>query len=325
VPASPRPRRWNLCAAIGLILGCGASRAVAPESARAPIIDEPGYTRPDDASAPVQRAVDDARGGRLFDNWRAEKKLEDAFVPDAANTPPLDGRGGPNGNGTLNSGSGQPMPNTGHDYRLKNFFGWDLRGAAGIYGGEFQNKAYVLDHDLLTDTRSPAELRAWLVQGDARLPAFGQVLDEADMTDLVAYLVKTREGKLARPQNLFRLDAAVPKNYTLLLGGDAARGLERYASSCAACHGEDGTTLPIDETESVGTIARSSGYEVWFKMTNGQPGTVMERQVAEASGPEHEGAILDLFAALCDRKRFPPRAGASDVPDKDPRCGAYLE
>lgn len=307
------------CSLIGLLLGCGSGgTSAAPAAPESPV---PAAA----TAAGVNAAGDDARGGRLFDNWRAEKKLESAFVPDSSKTPELDGRGGPNGNGTLNSGVGQPMPNTGHDYRLKNLYGWDLRGAEGIYGAPFQNKPYVLPHNLLNDTRSPDMLRAWLAQGDAQTPAFGQVLDEVDIQDLVAFLVKTQKGELARPEKLFTLAAAVPKNYVLLGGGDAARGRERFSSSCATCHGNDGTKLPIDETESLGTLSRSSGYEVWFKISSGQPGTLMGRQVSEPSGADNERAILDLLAALCDRKRFPPLAGSTDVPGADPRCGGYAE
>jgi len=308
------------CVLLGLLLGCSSGGVSAPPGApQAPV------PAPASAAEVSPAAGNDARGGRLFDNWRAEKKLESSFVPDSAKTPELDGRGGPNGNGTLNSGSGQPMANTGHDFRLKNLYGWDLRGAEGIYGAPFQNKAYVLAHNLLTDTRSPEMLRAWLAQGDAQTPSFGQVLDEVDLTDLVAFLVKTRKGDLARPEKLFRLEASAPKSYVLLSGGDAARGRERYASSCATCHGSDGTELPIDETESLGTLSRSSGYEVWFKISNGQPGTLMGRQVSEASGADYERAILDLMAALCDRQRFPPLPGSTDVPGADPRCGGYAE
>ena len=71
---------------------------------------------------------------------------------------------GPNDDGTLNNRDGQPVANTGHDYRLKNLFGWDLRGTEGVYGPDYQNKSYVRATNLLTDTRTPAEL----VAGDAR-------------------------------------------------------------------------------------------------------------------------------------------------------------
>jgi mono/diheme cytochrome c family protein len=146
-----------------------------------------------------------------------------------------------------------------------------------------------------------------------------------DLDDLVAYLVKTRTGQLARPSSIFALDAKAPKNYVLAPGGDPARGRERYAISCADCHGDDGRNMPIDETESLGTMSRSSAYEVWFKMLNGQPGTDMHRQILDAGGTAQERAILDVLAALCDRKQFPALAGKADVPDADPRCASYLK
>jgi hypothetical protein len=71
-------------------------------------------------------------GGRLFDMWYDE--VEADFVPDNPATPVADGRGGPNGDGTLNNAAGLPVLNSGHSYRLKNLLGWDMRGDAGIYG-----------------------------------------------------------------------------------------------------------------------------------------------------------------------------------------------
>jgi hypothetical protein len=275
-------------------------------------------------ATPAPVSADDARGGRLYDNWRSEKKLGDTFAPDSAKTPELDGKGGPNGNGTLNDAQGKPLPNTGHDYRLKNLFGWDLRGAQGIYGADYQKKAYVLGQDLLADTRSPAELRAWLANGGPGVPAFGALLDARDLDDLVAFLVKTREKQLLTPDMVFKLDKTAPKGFTLLGGGDATRGKQRFANRCAKCHGDDGRKLPIDDVESVGSISRTSGYEIWFKIAHGQPGTEMGRQLSETASAEQAQAVLDLLAALCDRKAFPALGSGKDVPDGDPRCGAYL-
>ena len=113
-------------------------------------------------------------------------------------------------------------------------------------------------------------------------------------------------------------------HYVLAPGGNPARGRDRYAVSCADCHGEDGRFMPIDGSESLGSVSRSSAYEVWFKMLNGQPGTDMRRQIVDTSSADQEQAILDVLAALCDRKAFPPMAGSKDVPDADPRCSAYL-
>lgn len=270
--------------------------------------------------------MDDARGARLFDNWRAEKNVGEAFRVDASDTPELDGQGGPHGNGTLSDEAGRPLANTGHDYRLKNLFGWDLRGSRGIYSPEHHNKPFALAHDLLNDPRSPAELRTWFEHGGSGLPAYGSVLDDTDLDQLVAFVVKTRDGELARPEQIFRLDAAAPKHYALNPGGDAERGQARYAKACAECHGQDGRELVIDTTESVGTLGRTAGYEVWFKIAHGHPGTDMLRGVSEPSGEAQASAILDILAALCDRGHFPPQAvaNAADVETGDLRCGPYL-
>jgi cytochrome c553 len=284
--------------------------------APAPVPAEP-------APAPVV-AADDARGGRLYDNWRSEKRLEDTFTADSSKTPALDGVGGPNGNGTLSDMQGKPLANTGHDYRLKNFFGWDLRGAQGVYGAEYQKKAFVLAGNLLTDTRSPAALREWFEKGGEGLPAFGAVLDARDLNDLVAFVVKTRAKELVSPDVVFTLDKAAPKGFALKSGGDSTRGKQAFAQRCSKCHGDDGRKITIDDVESVGTLSRSAGYEIWFKIAHGQPGTAMGRQLTEMGGAAQTQTVLDLFAALCDRKAYPALATGKDVPNGDARCGAYL-
>ncbi len=262
------------------------------------------------ATAPAERPLDDARGARLYDNWRAEKKL--------------DKTSGANPDGTLNDASGKPLPNSGHDYRLKNLFGWDLRGKNGIYGPDYQNKSYVLSHDLLADARPAEEIRAWLERGSAEVPAFGQVLDARDLDEIVAFVDRTRKGELARPDAVFRLEKSAPKGFVLNPGGDAQRGAKLYADTCASCHGKDGTQFPIDETESVGTLSRAAGYEVWFKIAHGHPGSSMLRQVNGSNGAEQAAKILDLLVALCDKQAFPGLAASKDVPAGDPRCGSYL-
>lgn len=313
-------RRFVALLPLAFGLPFAACSAAAPPVSTGPA---PAAT-PASATAGERPTPDDARGARLYDNWRAEKELGSAFTPDSTKTPELDGSGGPDENGTLRDGNGQPLANTGHDYRLKNLFGWDLRGAEGVYGPAYQKKAYVLAHNLLTDRRSVSELREWLAKGSDTLPAFGAVLDAKDLDDLVAFIDKTRRGELAGPAAIFRLDAAAPKGFVLNTGGDAARGKERFAKTCARCHGADGRAVAVDETESVGSVSRSSGYEVWFKILHGQPGTTMDRQVTEADPAAQSAAILDLFAALCDRTAFPALAGSEDVNDGDARCGTYL-
>jgi hypothetical protein len=319
-------------------LHCAPSNTVLEPAASPAPVAEPAPAEADGVAAPagaetatpaasVAPTADDARGGRLYDNWRSERNLNGAFTPDSSKTKAADGKGGPNDNGTLNGGSGEPLLNTGHDYRLKNLFGWDLRGAEGVYGPKYQNKPYVLSRNLLSDQRSAEEIRRWLAEGDEHTPAYGQILEEQDLTDLTAFIVKTRDAAVARPDHVYTLAASTPKNYSLIAGADLARGRERFSETCANCHGKDGREFPIDETESVGTIARSSAYEIWFKIQHGHPGSTMKRQVSEATGADNGRAVLDILAALCDRGTFPALAGkaSQDVPDGDARCGSYLK
>ncbi|HYO95340.1 MAG TPA: hypothetical protein VER33_12550 [Polyangiaceae bacterium] len=271
--------------------------------------------------APLDTAS--ARGGRLYDNWAAEKRLGATFVPDNAKTPELDGKGGPNGNGTLNDRNGQALPNRGHDYRLKNLFGWDLRGADGIYGAAYQAKPYVLPTNLLLSTRSQAELSAWLKQGDVNVPAYGSVLDDAELESLAGFIVAVRDRKLPHPDDFFRLSARAPKNYELMAGGDSELGKSYYGDRCAGCHGPSGVKVTIDDTESVGSLGRSSAYEVWLKLLNGHPGSKMGPQVHAGDGRDQARTILNLLGALCDRSAFPPLDPKHDAPAADARCAAY--
>lgn len=250
----------------------------------------------------------------MFDKWWVTAEVP--FEPGA--------EGGPAGDGTLHNAAGDIVPPEGHDYRLKNLFGWDLRGRAGIYGPDYQAKPHVLATDLLADTRTEAELVEWLRTGDEELPAFGAVMSDDDLEDVAAFIVKIRSGVLPRPEQIWTLSPTAPKNYTLRPGGDAVRGREIYETSCAGCHGERGEHITIDGTLSLGAFMRTKGYEGWFKVLNGQPGTDMMREIEFTSGEQGAQVILDLFAALCDRGRYPALAGQADVPDDDPRCGAYL-
>lgn len=269
---------------------------------------------------------DDAHGGRLFDSWVAESRNE-SFVPDARATAGVaDGRGGPRGDGTLLLGDGTPLLNDdGHDYRLKNLFGWDLRGSAGIYGPSQMARSFVRD-DLLAWEGGVAEIADRLERGDARVPAFGAVLTREDLEALASFVVRVRDGELPRADAIYTLTSREAGHYALREGGDAARGRAIFAERCAGCHGDDGAALLFDDgAYSLGSHARQKAYEDWLKILNGQPGTAMGRQVRGESAAEMAQELLDLFSALCDREAFPRgAASADDVADGDPRCGAYL-
>lgn len=271
----------------------------------------------------VNRAADNALGGRLFDRFFSK----DRFTPDDKKTPgEADGKGGPRGDGTLLLASGEPLLNdAGHDYRLKNFFGWDLRGPEGLYGPEHQNKR-VLPWNLLSDDIPSEELTAFFTAGRDGLPAYGSVLEEKEIEALVAFVVGIREGKLPHPDAIWKLSAGTPGNYRLNPGANLARGKQLYSQKCASCHGSDGTNILFDGGEfSLGTHARQKAYEDWLKILNGQPGTPMKRYVEGETGAELGSQVLDILAALCDRETFPRgRASQEDVVDGDVRCGEYL-
>lgn len=308
-----------------VLAGCAAPSPTPETPAQvAPSSLDTAAVKPSETSQAA--VIDLARGGRLYDNWASEKGLKAVFTADSAKTPELDGVGGPNKNGTLNDGSSQPLANPGHDYRLKNLFGWDMRGKAGIYGPDMQNKSYVLDINLLSDTKGEAELAAWLKAGDAQLPAFGSMLDDDDLRDVAAFIVAVRTHVLPQPTDVFTLDAKAPKNYQLLPGANVPRGMSTFQGRCAECHGAAGNEFLIDEVETAGTISRSSGYEIWLKIMNGHPGSSMGPQLGkeDGNGAEQGRLILDVLAALCDRTVFVKGTG-DDVADGDARCGTYLK
>lgn len=301
-------------------LGCGPGLPTdTPEklhSAPAPDTAEP-------SPGPAPDAPDDALGGRLYDRFYAKDK----FTPDDKKTPGLaDGKGGPMNNGTLLLKSGEPLLNDrGHDYRMKNLYGWDLRGPDGIYGAKYQNKP-VLPFNLLGNAIATSDLTAFFSAGRDGSPAYGSVLSQDEIRALVAFVTGVREGRLPGPDAIWKLEEGTPGNYRLSPGADPERGKALYAAKCAGCHGPAGTTMLFDDgAYSLGSHARQKAYEDWLKILNGQPGTPMKRFVEGKDGKELGSQVLDLLAALCDRKAFPKGLGTSDdVPDADPRCGEYL-
>ena len=309
--------------AIVSLVGCPSSSPAA-EVTQAP---EPSsgaeQAEPAQAAQKPMPAVE--LGGRLFDNWYEE--LGVAFVPDDPATPALDGKGGPFDNGTLPNSEGAPMANAGHGYRLKNLFGWDLRGGDGIYGERFLAKSHVLVPDLLTNTETREAWVARLTKGEDAIPAFGKVLNAEQIDAVVTFLLSVRDGSLPQPSDIFVLTNKDQGNYSLVAGADLKRGHEVFAQTCAHCHGADGTKAPLEEGKyTVGSIARQKAYETWLKVINGQPGTSMHAQVEHTLSREQKAAVVrDLLAALCDSKRYPKGTTSEpEVGESDARCGSYL-
>jgi len=253
-----------------------------------PAVATAGSAETPEAAAPAK--ADDARGGRLFDRWTAEAQVESA-------------------QGAV---------------RLKNLFGWDMRGAEGVYGPKYQNKSGVSSRNLLATAQSEDELVAWLSAGDDEVPALGEHLDDEALRDLAAFIAMMQRGDLPGPDAFFTLSEDAPKNYVLVAGADATAGHTLYADACGHCHGDDGTDIPIDETLSLGAFMRTKAYEGWFKILNGHPGSSMGREIEFSSADDAATQTLGIMAALCDRTTYPVLDGQEDVADGDLRCGAYL-
>jgi len=269
-----------------------------------------------------------AFGGRLFDMWYDD--IDTAFTPDDPETETVDGTGGPNGNGTLNDANGQVIENNGHDYRFKNLFGWDMRGAAGIYGTNYQNKPYILPAGPISSQYADNSREQWIIRvsnGFGKLPAYGDVMSATQIAALVDYMLAVRDRRVPHPDDLYALASDAPKGFILAPGGDADRGHEFYQSQCAECHGEDATEILFDNGEqTLGMHARYYGYAIAMITLAGEPGSEMGPQLEPGlSVTAQTQTLLDLLAALCDRARY-PRGGASDpeVLNGDPRCREYL-
>jgi mono/diheme cytochrome c family protein len=316
-----------LVAVAALCAGCGGS---GDDPVSATDTDEPAgsgaSSRPENGLSELARRVagDDAsadvlRGGRLYDNFYSENPAA-GFEPEV--------EGGPLGDGTLPDSRGEVVTNDlGHGYRLKNFFGWDLRGADGIYGPAYQNKAYVAPYNLLGGGAGREDVARLIVDGAPGVPAYGQVLPEADLADIVAFVMAVRAHELPRPDDIWQLDGEAPSGYVLAAGASIDDGRSAIDASCGGCHGADGTDILFDDGEfSLGTLARASGYEVWFKIVAGNPGSPMGSQLPpDEPGTVQAKMVLDVLAALCDPTAFPSgRATEPDVPAGDPRCGGYL-
>jgi mono/diheme cytochrome c family protein len=269
-----------------------------------------------------------AFGGRLFDMWYDD--IDTDFVPDDPETVAVDGSGGPNGNGTLNDAYGDLVANNGHDYRFKNLLGWDMRGAAGIYGTDYQNKSYILSGGPLSALYEEVGREEWIEHmknGFGRLPAYGDVLSDEQVASLVDYMLAVRDRRLPHPDDLYTLATDAPKGFILQPGGNAQRGHALYEEKCADCHGADATKILFDDGEqTLGMHARYYGYAIAMITLAGEPGSEMGPQLSpELSTTEQTQTLLDLLAALCDRNQY-PRGAASDpeIPDNDLRCGEYL-
>ncbi len=81
--------------------------------------------------------------------------------------------------------------------------------------------------------------------------------------------------------------------------GDETAGGTLYTSTCASCHGADGTTLDLGG-RSLGQFIREKPNEGWFKAKFGEAGSIMGPGLVTATSD-----LQDLYAALVNATNFP--------------------
>jgi thiosulfate dehydrogenase len=234
-----------------VVAACGddddsATTAAPATTAAATTTEAPTTTAaPTTTVAPAPEG-DPVQGGLLYDKWWVV-----AGVDEPADDNPIWARQ------STNERSGSTT------WRCKECHGWDYQGAAGAYGSGSHFTGFP---GVFGTSLSPAEVIAQL-SGQVDPEHDFSVMGEQSMADLAALITSALEdyGQFLDTDNA-------------IVGGDVANGETLYASTCAACHGADGTQINFgdeDEPEYLGTIAVGNPWEFLHKVWYGQPGTQM--------------------------------------------------
>lgn len=186
------------------------------------------------ASADDDGAI--ARGGRLYDNWFAELKLEKPQSTHPA----------------------WPASNTKQKdaptWRCKNCHGWDYMGRDGAYKtGSYETG--------IVGVRRLANSDVGQIEAIIRdkTHALADILDQQAIKALALFVSRGQVDN----------DAMIDRASKRPKGGDTSRGKGYYDTLCTGCHGADGT-LPDEMPESLGSVAQRNPWEALHKIMNGQ-------------------------------------------------------
>jgi len=182
-------------------------------------------------------------GGRLYDNWISELGV-DAL---AGNQPLWATQ-------TTNTRSGEDT------WRCEECHGWDYLGSEGRYssGSHFTGFPGIFS----TRDKSADELTAALKSENHD---FSTYLNDDQLNALVTFMQQMQ-------------DMSPYINDDGTINGDAEHGQALYNATCAICHGSDGNLIDFNDgegSEYVGTLANDNPWEVFNKISYGQPRTNM--------------------------------------------------
>ena len=220
----------------------------------------------------VCTAIDQYRGGRLWDKW---------WVENGAPTPV--------GEHPLYPEVGEQIASA--TFRCKECHGWDYKGADGAYAG---GSHFTGIPGVFGSTMSAFDLFD-IVMSDTAInghsfASFG--LTERDGWDLAAFLQSL----------VIDTDGFIDRTAKFI--GDEAAGEEAYTSggllSCTLCHGLDGTAINFGTPQApewVGTVATYNPWELLHKVRVGQPGAPMPSWLANG-GSDQGAADIGLHAQV---------------------------
>ena len=192
-------------------------------------------------SLPTVVLVD--QGGRLFDNW-----IETLGVDAPTENQPLWATQ------TTNTRFGAET------WRCKECHGWDYLGSEGRYGSGSHFTGF--PGILSARDKTTEELTVALKSENHN---FSTYLNDEQLNALITFL-----------QQMQDMSPYINEDGTI--NGDMEHGRVLYNATCSICHGTDGTQIDFDDSqgsEYVGTLAIDNPWEVFNKISYGQPRTIM--------------------------------------------------
>ncbi|MFQ5613414.1 MAG: c-type cytochrome [Anaerolineae bacterium] len=165
-------------------------------------------------------------------------------------------------------------------WRCKECHGWDYRGADGAYGSgsHFTGFTGVLG----AASMSTEELSGWLNGAANPDHDFSAYLDDEQINRLVTFM---QEGLV---------DISLYINDDKTVNGDPQHGQTLYNAACKRCHGETG----VGEAFVLSILANDNPWEVFHKISNGQPGEHMPAGVNFGWSPQDIADLLSYAQTL---------------------------
>jgi thiosulfate dehydrogenase len=181
-------------------------------------------------------------------------------------------------------------------WRCSECHGWDYKGVAGAYASGSHQTGFP-SLILTTANMTEDDIIAHLMGENDQAHNFSNYLDESAMRQLSIFL---KEGLIDDSEFLDSVSLKV-------IDGNLEHGKDLYNSTCAECHGDDGTTIifrteGVDET--LGDVANRDPFRFLHRTRFGVAGTEMPVGY-ELSWIPPDGRDVLMYAQTLVRGRAP--------------------